>query len=176
MKQKDELLAANEAPDGESTPLNNSLDGSRVTSSRNGRASALDRLEMLEEENIQLLNRQAELEDELDAAEQHAQELKNALKAKRESVNDLHAEMDIAKERIKSLEKRKVELVEENEQLQQSYIQARQKIEDLRLSNERYIEESDELEKALTTTEQKAEEFEKRVEEVSVILHVILQS
>ncbi|XP_028402126.1 WEB family protein At4g27595, chloroplastic-like [Dendronephthya gigantea] len=167
VKQKDELLAVNEAPDGESTPLDNSFDGSRVTSSRNGRASALDRLEVLEEENIQLLNRTAELEDELDASEQHAQELKNALKAKRENVNDLHADMDLANERIKSLEKRKVELVEENEHLQQTYILAKQKIEDLKVSNERYVEESDELEKALTTTEQRAEELEKRVEELS---------
>jgi chromosome segregation ATPase len=165
-KQNEELLAANDIPDGASTPLDNSLDGSRATLSRTGRASAMERLDTLEEENIQLLNRQAELEDELDASEEHAGELKSALKTKRENVNELHAELDLLKERMKSLEKSKAELADENEQLQQTGLLSKQKIGDLKVTSERYIEESDELEKALTTAEQRVEELEKRLDEV----------
>ncbi len=159
-------MAANDIPDGASTPLDNSLDGSRVSLNRTGRASALERLDTLEDENIQLLNRTAELEDELDAAEQHAEELKSALKAKRENVNELHAELDHLKEKIKSSEKSKADLADENEQLQQTCLLSKQKIEDLKVASERYIEESDELEKALTTAEQRVQELERRLEEV----------
>ena len=166
-KQNEELMAANDTPDGASTPLDNSLDGSRASLSRTGRASALERLDTLEDENIQLLNRQAELEDELDAAEEHAEELKSALKAKRENVNELHAEMDILKERMKSSEKSKAELADENEQLQQTCLLSKQKVEDLRAVNERYIQEFDETEKALTMAEQRVNELERRFEEVS---------
>ena len=168
VKQNEELMAVTiDTPDGASTPLDNSLDGSRAALSRTGRASAFERLDTLEEENIQLLNRQAELEDELDAAEEHAEELKSALKAKRENVNELHAEMDILKERMKSSEKSKAELEDENEQLQQTCLLSKQKVEDLKAANERYIQESDESEKALTMAEQRVEELEKRLEEVS---------
>ena len=159
-------MAANDVPDGTSTPLDNSLDGSRTSLNRTGRASALERLDTLEEENIQLLNRTAELEDELDAAEEHAEELKSALKAKRENVNELHAELDLLKERMKGAEKSKAELADENEQLQQKCLLSKQKTEDLKVANERYIEESDELEKALTAAEKRVEELEKRLEEV----------
>ena len=157
-----------DVPDGASTPLNNSLENSRLTLSRNGRTSAYDRLELLEEENIELLNKKSELEEDLDAAEQHASELKNTLKSKRETVNELHAELDGVNERLKCVEKRRDEMTEENEQLQKDYLLAQQKIDDLKAANDRYVDESDELEKALAAAERKIEELEKKLEEVSI--------
>ena len=155
-------------PDGASTPLNSSLENSRLTLSRNGRTSAYDRLELLEEENIELLNKKSELEEDLDAAEQHASELKNTLKSKRETVNELHAELDGVNERLKCVEKRRDEMTEENEQLQGDYLLAQQKIDDLKAANDRYVGESDDLEKAVAAAERKIEELEKKLEEVSI--------
>ena len=163
---EEKVRSSVDLPDGGCTPLNTSLENSRLSPTRGGRTSALDRLEVLEEENIQLLNKQSELEEELDAAEEHIHELKNTLKAKRENVNELHGQLDILKERLKVVEKAKGEMAEENELLQQTYLLLEQKIEDMKATSERHMNESDELEKALTAAETKIEELEKRLEEV----------